>query len=113
MITVRLPVIVCGKSVTRLQNKTILRACEIHSQCVSFALPRSLKLSLSHSIVFHMVLRVSLVLPVFLLHPTTKLRRDFRTSSPSLILRELRLSFTKLYIFYNLKNVQSIVDRRN
>ena len=61
----RLPVIVCEKSVTRLQNKTILRACEVRPQCVSFAPPRSLKLSLSPSIVFHMVLRISLVLPVF------------------------------------------------
>ena len=65
--------IVCEKSVTRLQNKTILRACEIRSQGVSFAPPRSLKLSLSHSIVFHMVLRISLALPVFLVHPTAKI----------------------------------------
>ena len=36
MINVRLPVIVCGKSVTRLQNKTILRSCEVRCQCVSF-----------------------------------------------------------------------------
>ena len=63
--------IVCGKSVTRLQN--IFRACEIRSQCVSFVPPRSLKLSLSHSIVFHMVLRISLVLPVFLVHPMAKI----------------------------------------
>ena len=89
MITLRLPVIVCGKSGSRLQNKTILRVCEIRSQCVTFAPPRSLKLSLSQSIVFHMVLRISLVLPVFLLHPTAKIRRDFSTSPTSLILREL------------------------
>ena len=113
MINGMLPVIVWGKRVTRLQNKTILRACEVRSQCISFALPRSLKLSLSHSLVLHIVLRISLVLPVFLLHPTAKIWRDFSTSSPSLILRKLRLSFTKLYIFYKLKNVQSIVDRRN
>ena len=113
MINGRLPVIVCGKRVTRLQNKTILRACEVRSQCVSFALPRSLKLSLSHSLVLHIVLRISLVLPVFLLHPTAKIWRDFNTSLPSLISRKLRLSFTKLYIFYKLKNVQSIVDMRN
>ena len=67
----------------------------------------------SHSIVLHMVLRISLVLPVFLLHPTAKIWPDFSTSSPFLISRELRLSLTKLYIFYKLKNVQSIVDRRN
>ena len=103
----------CGKSITRLQNKTILRACEVRSQSVSFALPRSVKLSLSHSIVLHMVLRISLVLPVFLLHPTAKIWRDISTSLPSLIMRKLRLLFTKLYIFYKLKNVQSIVDRRN
>ena len=47
--------IVCGKSGSRLQNKTILRACEIrsHNQCVSFAPPISLKLSLSHYRVSH------------------------------------------------------------
>ena len=40
MINIRLPVIVCGrKSVTRLQNKTILRACEIRFQ-VSLSLRR-------------------------------------------------------------------------
>ena len=113
MINGRLPVIVCGKRVTHLQNKSILRACEIRSQCVSFALPRSLKLFFLHSLVLHIVLRISLVLPVFLLHPTAKIWRDFSTSSPSLISRKLRLSFTKLYIFYKLKNIQSIVDRRN
>ena len=42
----------------------------------------------------------------FLTQPTAKIWRDFRTSSPSLILR-------KLYIFCKLKNVQSIVDKRN
>ena len=99
MINGRLPVIVCGKRVTHLQNKTILRACEVRSQCVSFALPRSLKLSLSHSLVLHIVLRISLVLPVFLLHPTAKIWRDFSTSSPLLISHKLRLSYTKLYIF--------------
>ena len=105
-------VIVCGKSVTRFQNK-LLRACEIRSQCVSFALLRSLKLSLSHSIVFYMLLRTSLVLPVFVVHPTAKIWRDFSTFIPSLIFRELWLPFTKLYIFDKLKNVQNIVDRRN
>ena len=80
---------------------------------VSLTLPRSLKLSLSHSIVIHMVVRIYPVLPVFLLHPSAKIWQDFTTSSPSLILRELQLSFTKLYIFYKLKNVQSIVDGRN
>ena len=70
-------------------------------------------ISLSHSLVLHIVLRISLVLSVFLLHPTAKIWRDFSTSSPSLISRKWRLSFTKLYIFYKLKNVQSIVDRRN
>ena len=53
MINLRLPVIVCGKSVTRLQNKTILRACEIRSQCVSFVPPISLKLSLALHSVLH------------------------------------------------------------
>ena len=43
----------------------LLRACEIRSQCVSFAQSRSLELSLSYSIVFHTLSRVSLVLPVF------------------------------------------------
>ena len=66
---------------------------------------------LFRTIVFHMVLRVSL-LPVFSLHPTAKVWRDFSTSPRLLILLELQLSFTKLYIFYKLKNVQSIVDRR-
>ena len=103
MINVGFLVIVCRKSVTRLQNKTILRVCEIRSQCVSFAPLIKLKVSLSYPIVFHM----------FLIHPTAKICRDFSTCSPSLILRELRLSFTKLYIFYQIKNVQSIVDRRN
>ena len=73
MMNGRLPVIVCGKRVTYLQNKTILRACEVHSQCVSFALPRSLKLSLEHALVLQIVLRISLVLPVFLLHLTAKI----------------------------------------
>ena len=100
------------KSVTRLQNKTILRACEIRSQCVSFAPPR-LKLSLSHSILFHILLRISLVLSIFLVHPTAKILRDFNSSSPSLIFHELWLPFTKLHIFDKLENVQSIVDRPN
>ena len=35
----------------------LVRACETRSQCVSFALPKApLKLSLSNSIVFHMLL---------------------------------------------------------
>ena len=63
--------------------------------------------SLSHSMKLHIVLRISLVLPIFSLNPTTKIWRDFSTSSPSLILRASRLSVTKLYIFYKLKNVQS------
>ena len=35
MMNRRLPVIVRGKRVTHLQNKTILRGCEVRSQCVS------------------------------------------------------------------------------
>ena len=88
MINLRFLVIVYGKSVTCLQNQTILRACEIRSQFVSFVPPRSLKLSLSHSILFHMVLSISLVLAVFLVHPMTKISRDFSTSLPSLVFRE-------------------------
>ena len=44
---------------------------------------------------------------VSLVHPTPKIWRDFSTSSPSLIFRELWLPFMKLYIFHELKNVQS------
>ena len=108
-------VIVSRKSVIRLQNKTtnILRACEIRSLCVFFALPRSLKLSLLYSIVFHTVLRIPLVLPVFLVHRTAKIWRNFNTSSSLLIFRGLWLPFTELYIFDKLRNVQSIVNMRN
>ena len=63
MINLRLHVILCEKSVTRLQNKTTLRACEIRSQCISF----------SHSIVFYIVLKIRLVLPVFLVRPMAKI----------------------------------------
>ena len=83
------------------------------SQCISFAQLRPLKLSFLHSIGFHMLLRISLVSPVFLVHPTTKIWQDFSSFSPSLIFRELWLPFTKLYIFDKLKNVQSIVDKRD
>ena len=106
MIYLRLPVIVWGKSVTRLQNKTIMSMW--NTLCVSLSLRRA------HSIVFHMLLRISLVLPVFLVHPTAKIWRDFSTSLPySLIFRELWWSFMILYIFDKLKNVQSIVNGRN
>ena len=88
MINSRLLVIACGKSVTRLQNKTILRACKIRSQRVFFA-PPILKLSLSHFMLFHIVLRIFLVLLVFLVHQTAKIRQDLSTFSSSLILREL------------------------
>ena len=42
----------------RINLTTPLRQCETHSQCVSLAPPREpLKLSLLHSIVFHIALR--------------------------------------------------------
>ena len=105
--------IVCGKKVSLIRRKKLLRACKIRPQFVSFAPMRSLKLSLSHSIVFHMLVTIFLVLPVFLVHPTAKIWQDINTFSPSLIFRELWLPFTKLYIFDKLKNVRSIVDWRN
>ena len=105
--------IVCGKSVTRLQNKTITSMWNtflVYLFCSAEIIEAT---SLSHSIVFHMLLRISLVLPVFLVHATAKIWRDFSTFSPSIMFRELWLPFTKLYIFDKLQNVQSTVDRRN
>ena len=58
MIYSTLPVIVVEK-VSFVCRTRLLRACEIRSQYVSFASPRSLKLSLSHSIVLRMLLRIS------------------------------------------------------
>ena len=80
-------------------TKKLWRACEIHSQWVFFASPRLLQLALSHFIVFQMLLRISLVFPVFLVSPTAKIRLDFSTSSPSLVFCELWWAFTKLCIF--------------
>ena len=55
MMNGRLPVIVCGKRITHLQNKTILRAWEVRSQClfrsveITQAIPFAL-VSASHSL---------------------------------------------------------------
>ena len=113
MINLRLPLWSYVEKVSLICRIKLLRACDIRSQCDSFSPPRSLNLVLSHSIVFHMLLRISLVLPVFLVHATAEIWRDFSAFSPTLIFRELWLPFTKLYICAKLKNVQSIVDRRN
>ena len=99
-----------------MEKGSLVCRTRLFNEHVEYVLSVSLSLCRDHwSYLFctHIVLRISLVLPVFLLHPTAKICRDFSTSSPSLISRKLRWSFTKLYIFYKLKNVQSIVDRRN
>ena len=75
MINLRLPVIVCGKSITHLHNKnSFSRTCEIRLQCVlhSTKITKAISLAL-YNVMFHMLLRISLVLPVFLVQPTAKI----------------------------------------
>ena len=95
----------CGKRVTRMQNKTITSMWNTFSLAV--CLFRSAEITEAISLALHSVY------DLFLVHPTAKIWRDFKTFLPLLIFRELWLRFTQLYIFDKLKNVQSIVNRRN